>query len=153
MLKSYHKGGGPPEQGFRRCFADGLYQSLVSSVAHATTRTRFDLKFLSRILKKSHLGKRHCRLFTRKVSTVLIEAFSWSQNVKTSKLILVSVTLWKSCPLSHLGKRHCRLFTRKVSTVLIEAFSWSQNVKTSKLILVSVTLWKSCPLSRPRLRI
>ena len=69
---------GPPEQGFRRCFAHGLYQSLVSSVAQATTR----------ILKTSHLGKRHCRLFTRKVSAVvLIEAFSWSQNVKTSKLM------------------------------------------------------------------
>ena len=35
--------------------------------------------------KKSHLAKRHCRLFTRQVSTVdLIEAFSWSKDVKTS---------------------------------------------------------------------
>ena len=35
VLKSWYTGGGP-EQGFRCCFADGLNQSLVSSVAQAT---------------------------------------------------------------------------------------------------------------------
>ena len=34
VLKSWHTGG-DPEQGFRRCFADGLNQSLVSSMAQA----------------------------------------------------------------------------------------------------------------------
>ena len=34
VIKSWYTGGGP-EQGFWRCFADGLDQSLVSSVAQA----------------------------------------------------------------------------------------------------------------------
>ena len=34
MLKSWYTAG-VPEHGFRRCFADGLDQSLVSSVAQA----------------------------------------------------------------------------------------------------------------------
>ena len=34
LLKSWYAGE-DPEQGFRRCFADGLNQSLVSSVAQA----------------------------------------------------------------------------------------------------------------------
>ena len=34
VLKSWYTSWGP-EQGFRRCFADGLNQSLVSSVAQA----------------------------------------------------------------------------------------------------------------------
>ena len=34
-LKSWYSVGGP-EQGFRRCFADGLNQSLVLSAAQAT---------------------------------------------------------------------------------------------------------------------
>ena len=34
VLKSWYTGGGT-EQGFRRCFADGLNQSLVSSVTQA----------------------------------------------------------------------------------------------------------------------
>ena len=38
VLKSWYTGGGP-EQGFRRCFADGLNQSLVLSAAQATRNT------------------------------------------------------------------------------------------------------------------
>ena len=34
MLKSWYTDRGP-EEGFQRCFADGLNQSLVSSVAQA----------------------------------------------------------------------------------------------------------------------
>ena len=34
VIKSWYTGGGP-EQGFWHCFADGLDQSLVSSVAQA----------------------------------------------------------------------------------------------------------------------
>ena len=39
VLKSRYTSG-DPEQGFRRCFADELNQSLVSSVAQATTSKR-----------------------------------------------------------------------------------------------------------------
>ena len=39
VLKSWYTGG-DPEQGFPHCFADGLYQSLVSSVEQATRRAR-----------------------------------------------------------------------------------------------------------------
>ena len=38
VLKSWYTGGGP-EQGFRRCFADVLNQSLVRSAAQATRNT------------------------------------------------------------------------------------------------------------------
>ena len=42
VLKSWYTGDGP-EQGFRRCFADGLIRVLVSSVAQSTT-TAISLK-------------------------------------------------------------------------------------------------------------
>ena len=38
VLKPWYTDG-DPEQGFRRCFADGLNQSLVSSVAQAEEET------------------------------------------------------------------------------------------------------------------
>ena len=48
VFKSWYTGGGP--EGFRRCFADGLNQSLVSSVVQATSpRFRSVRFFLSRL--------------------------------------------------------------------------------------------------------
>ena len=56
LFKSWYIGGGS-EQGFRLCFADGLNQSLVSSVAQA--RPLHDLLFdiikdSYGVLKSSH---------------------------------------------------------------------------------------------------
>ena len=42
MLKSWYTDRGP-EEGFQRCFADGLNQSLVSSVAQAKNRGEYEM--------------------------------------------------------------------------------------------------------------